>query len=200
MPPSLPESGVAGTFIDAAREVLAEGMAKIEHCVNQLDDAGVWWRPAEGQNSIANLMLHLSGNVRQWIIAGVGGAAPDVRDRPREFADRSGRPKAEILGLLRRTVAEADGVLSRLTGDGLTQPRRIQGFETNVLAAVFDTIAHFRGHTQEIIHMTRDRLGEQYVFYFVPQGPEQTSAGADKKRPLPSASLGFLGVLAFVPG
>ena len=137
MPPSLPESGVAGTFIDAAREVLAEGMAKIEHCVNQLDDAGVWWRPAEGQNSIANLMLHLSGNVRQWIIAGVGGAAPDVRDRPREFADRSGRPKAEILGLLRRTVAEADGVLSRLTGDGLTQPRRIQGFETNVLAGGF---------------------------------------------------------------
>src|SRR5688500_18435211 len=137
------DDDVAATFVHAAREVLGEGMKKIEHCVKQLDDASVWWRPTEGQNSVANLMLHLAGNVRQWIIAGVGGVAPDVRNRPQEFADRSGRPKAEVLELLRRTVGEADAVLSRLTADRLTQSRRIQGFETNVLAALFDTVAHF---------------------------------------------------------
>ena len=171
------DGAVAAAFVEAARHVLAEGMAKIEHCISQLNDAAVWWRPSEARNSIANLMLHLTGNLRQWIVSGVGGAAPDVRNRPQEFADRSGRPKAKLLDLLRRTVAEADAVLSRLTAQDLTRPRRIQGFETNVLAAVFDTVAHFRGHTQEIIHMTRAQLGDRYVFYFVPEGPEQTSAG-----------------------
>ena len=164
------------TFIAAARACLAEGMEKVEHCVAQLDEASFWWRPAEGMNSVANLMLHLAGNIRQWIVAGAGRAAADVRNRPAEFADRSGRPKAQVLEELRSAVRDADAVIARLTAQQLLEPRRIQGFETSVLAAVFDTVAHFRGHTQEIIHMTRARLGGRYRFHFVPQGPEQTSA------------------------
>ena len=167
---------VSEAFVATARGVLAEGMAKIEHCVDQLDDAALWWRPSAGRNSVANLMLHLTGNLRQWIVSGVGGA-PDVRDRPREFADRSGRPKAELLEALRDALRQADGALARLTSEQLVAARRIQGFDTNVLAAVFDTIAHFRGHAQEIIHITRGRVGEAYRFHFVPEGPEQTSAG-----------------------
>ena len=170
------ERDIAAIFAASAREVLGEGLRKIEHCVDQLDDDGLWWRPTPRQNSVANLMLHLAGNVRQWIVSGIGGAA-DVRDRPREFAERSGRPKAEVLETLRGAVRDADAVLARLTADQLAQPRRIQGFETNVLAAVFDTVAHFRGHTQEIIHITRAAVGDRYRFWFVPQGPEQASAG-----------------------
>lgn len=166
---------LAALFVAAAREVLSEGMRKAEHCVHQLDDDSVWWRPTPGQNSVANLMLHLAGNVRQWIVSGVGGA-PDVRDRPGEFADRSGRPKAEVLETLRSAVREADEVLARLTAEELIQPRRIQGFEVNVLSAAFDSVAHFRGHVQEIIHITRAAAGDRYVFFFVSQGPEQTSA------------------------
>jgi hypothetical protein len=94
---------VSQAFVAAAREVLAEGMVKVEHCVDQLDDESLWWRPSAGRNSVANLMLHLAGNLRQWIVSGVGGAA-DVRDRPGEFADRSGRPKAEVLARLRGAV------------------------------------------------------------------------------------------------
>ena len=105
------------------------------------------------------------------------GGAPDVRNRPAEFAERSNRPKAEMLAVLRSAVRDADSVLTRLTSDELVRPRRIQGFETSGLAAVFDTVAHFRGHTQEIIHITRAAVGDRYQFYFVPQGPEQTSAG-----------------------
>ena len=170
---------VATAFASAARACLAEGLRKIEHCLAQLDEEAVWWRPAPEMNSVANLMLHLTGNLRQWIVSGVGGA-PDVRNRPLEFADRSARPKAELLAALRAAVGESDKVLSRLTATDLLQPRRIQGFETQVLAAVFDTVAHFRGHTQEIIHITRARLGAAYRFDFVPQGPEQTSAGGGR--------------------
>ena len=164
------------TFVAAARQCLAEGMEKIEHCVGQLDQESVWWRPEPEQNSVANLLLHLTGNLRQWIVAGVGKAAADVRNRPAEFADRSGRPKSQVLEGLRSAVRDADAVLAGLTAQQLVERRRIQGYDTNVLAAVFDTVAHFRGHTQEIIHLTRTRLGDRYRFHFVPQGPEQISA------------------------
>lgn len=165
-------------FAHAARHCLAEGMRKIEHCVGQLSSEQVWWRPRDDMNSIANLMLHLAGNVRQWIISGVGGAQ-DVRNRPAEFSDRSKRPASEVLAVLKQTVSEADATLARLTHDELLAPRRIQGFDTHVLTAVFDTVAHFRGHVQEIIHVTRDRLGDKYRFDFVPKGREQVSGSCD---------------------
>ena len=166
-------------FLTTARESLAEGLRKIEHCAHQLNEEQVWWRPRPEMNSVANLMLHLAGNIRQWICHGVGGAR-DIRNRPEEFADRSELPKNNILSMLRSAVREADAVMERLAAEKLTDPRRIQGFDTTVLAAIFDSVAHFRGHSQEIIHMTREILGERYKFDFVPQGAEQESAGAGR--------------------
>ncbi|MGA2439387.1 MAG: DUF1572 family protein [Tepidisphaeraceae bacterium] len=167
---------ICEAFISATRGTFAEGMRKIEHCVGQLNDEQIWWRPRPEMNSIANLMLHLSGNLRQWIVAGIGGAK-DVRNRPLEFSDRSNRKKADVNATLKKTVAEADAVLAKLTAEQLILPRRIQGFETNVIAAIMSTIPHFRGHVQEIIHITRQQLGEKYRFDFVPKGKEQESVG-----------------------
>lgn len=168
------ESNIGAEFISANRHALSEGMRKITHCVNQLSDDQLWWRPKPDMNSIANLMLHLSGNLRQWIIAGVGGET-DIRNRPMEFADRSNRPKSEILAILAKVVSDADKTLSRLTPDQLLSQRRIQGYDATVLSAITDTIPHFRGHVQEIIHMTRIQLGDRYRFDFVPKSPEQQS-------------------------
>jgi hypothetical protein len=165
-------------FIAAARKTLSEGMHKLEHCAAQLSEEQFWWRPRPEMNSIANLMLHLSGNLRQWVIAGIGGAA-DTRNRPAEFSDDSRRPKAQIIERLRLTVNEADQVLAKLRADELISPRRIQGFGSShdtVTRAISHTISHFRGHVQEIIHMTREQLGEKYTFDFIPKTQEQISA------------------------
>ena len=167
---------VANALLTGARHQLSEGMAKIEHCVAQLSDEQLWWRPRPEMNSIANLMLHLAGNLRQWIVAGVGGAK-DVRDRPGEFAERSGMPKAQVFEKLRHVIAECDAILAKLGPDALVSRKRIQGFDVTVTDAIFDVVPHFRGHTQEIIHMTREQLGERYQFKFVPKGPEQVSEG-----------------------
>src|SRR4051812_28620386 len=159
-------------LITAARHTLSEGMRKIEHCLAQLSDEQLWWRPRPEMNSIANLMLHLSGNLRQWVIAGLTGSQ-DMRNRPRQFGDRSNKPKAEVLTQLQATVKEAETVLSSLDAERLMQTRRIQGWDVSAIRAMFDSISHFRGHVQEIIHMTREQLGEKYRFDFVPQTPEQ---------------------------
>jgi hypothetical protein len=167
---------LAAELIRATRECMSEGMRKIEHCVNQLSEEQLWWRPRQEMNSIANLMLHLAGNLRQWLINGVTGA-PDTRNRPREFGDRSNKPKAEVLAKLQATVKEVDGVLASLDAEKLMTQRRIQGWDVTAIEAIFSAVPHFRGHVQEIIHMTRVQLGEKYQFDFIPQTPEQISAG-----------------------
>jgi uncharacterized damage-inducible protein DinB len=161
----------AAVMEESARE-LEEALGRIEHCLAQLSEEQVWWDPREGLNSIANLLLHLAGNLRQWIVAGLGGAE-DHRDRPAEFAARGSLSKAELLGRLRETVAESCRVLRGQSAAELLRVRRIQGFDVTGLTALLHTVPHFRGHTQEIIHRTRFQLGPAYRMAWQPATAEQ---------------------------
>jgi len=143
----------------------------IRHCVNQLTDDQVWWRPSESMNSVANLLLHLCGNVRQWIVSGVGGAA-DVRERQEEFDQRSLTPRTELLQQVASAVADAKVALSGSSAAELLRIRPIQGNDVTGMQAIFHSVAHFRGHTQEIVHMTRCQLGDSYEFDFIPPTSE----------------------------
>ena len=156
---------------EAANE-LASALGKIKHCLGQLTDEQVWWRSRPSLNSIGNLTLHLCGNLRQWIVAGLSGAA-DVRDRPAEFSERGPMPKDELLRRLEAVVGEAGAVLAGQTARQLLEVRRIQGFDVTGLAALFSSVPHFRGHTQEIVHLTRVQLGDAYKFHWQPRTPEE---------------------------
>jgi hypothetical protein len=157
---SLDSNQLAAAVAREAAHELDEAVLKIMHCVNQLTDDQVWWRSRDDMNSIGNLLLHLCGNLRQWTVAGVGGV-PDTRNRPQEFAERGPVPKAELLPRLSDTVREAQAAMRRAAADELLAPRRIQGFDVTALGAIFHSIPHFRGHTQEIIHITRELLGDR---------------------------------------
>ena len=160
-------------FIARSRRHLGNDfLPKIERCLEQLNDEQVWWRPNEQSNSIGNLILHLCGNLRQWIVAGLG-SPPDVRNRPGEFAERGPLPKDELVRSLEAIVGEAKRVLTGADARQLAEPRRIQGFDVNGAAAIFDSVPHFRGHTQEIVHMTRLQLGDVYRSAWTPTTPEQ---------------------------
>ena len=163
---------IGHAYIAAGRHRFAASVERIQHCLGQLDDRQVWWRPHESQNSIANIVLHLCGNLRQWIIAGVGGA-PDTRNRPLEFSERNPIPKEELVRRLDQTALEVDRILASVSDDRLLKIRRIQGFEETVLSAIFDTLAHFSGHTQEIVYITRLQLGDRYRYAWVPATVEQ---------------------------
>src|SRR6266852_9067852 len=112
-------SDLGQAFIARSQHHLAEDfLPKIERCLGRLTDEQIWWRANEQSNSIGNLLLHLSGNVRQWIICGLGDAT-DSRDRDSEFAQRGEIPRAELFDRLKRTVDEAVEVLGRLDSDAL---------------------------------------------------------------------------------
>jgi hypothetical protein len=169
------DATVGRAYLEEAGHQLSEATAKIKHCLNQLNEDQVWWRPTPSQNSIANLLLHLCGNVRQWIISAVGGE-PDVRRRPDEFAEQGPISKADLLRRLDETVQQAVAVLKETSPEELRKQRRIQGFERSGLSAIFDSVAHFKGHTQEIICLTRMQLGEAYQFNWAPSTPEEGAA------------------------
>ncbi len=138
-------------------------LSRIVHCLNQLSDAQVWSRPPAGTNAIGNLILHLTGNVQQLIVNNLT-SVPDTRDRPAEFAARDVAPKDELLGALIVTVKRARDAILGARDDRLTEHRVVNNFNWTGIQAVVRSISHFRGHTQEIIHMTRTILGDGYRF------------------------------------
>ena len=156
-------------FQRVACHELDRGLVKIEHCVDQLSDADVWSRATDQMNSVGNILLHLNGNLRQWIVSGVGGA-PDVRQRPREFAQRDPIPKSKLLADLRQTIDEAKAAIQRSTGEDLLRNRHVQHDDVTGVFAAFSSINHFVGHVQEITYMTRMRLGEKYRFLGIGAG------------------------------
>jgi uncharacterized damage-inducible protein DinB len=142
-------------FIASSRAYFAEDyLPKIERCLELLTDDQIWWRANPQSNSIGNLLLHLSGNVRQWIVCSLGGAA-DARDRDAEFAQRSIIPRDELLARLKQTLSEADATLAKFDPDNLLERRVIQGLDVSALEAIFHVVEHFSMHTGQIILMAK---------------------------------------------
>jgi len=152
---------IARHFLAQSRGFLsADYLPKIERCLELLSDEDVWWRANEGSNSIGNLLLHLEGSTRAWII-GVAGGSHHPRDRQQEFDEREHIPRAELMSRLRHTLAEADAVLARLDVEVLLERRQARGGEeVTVLWAVYHAVEHFSMHTGQIIMLSKMRVAE----------------------------------------
>jgi uncharacterized damage-inducible protein DinB len=141
---------------------LTELLGRIETCVAKLTSDQIWTRGAENENAVGNLVLHLAGNVRQWIICGVGGTE-DHRNRDSEFDARSG---TDALDKLRATVEEAVAVLKALPHSRLSERKTIQKhYDTTLLAAIYHVVEHFSMHTGQIIFATKLLTGADLGFY-----------------------------------
>jgi uncharacterized damage-inducible protein DinB len=150
---------ISRAFIEKSRSLLtSDYLPKVERCLDNLGEEDIWWRPNEASNSIANLVLHLCGNVTMWILGGVG-RLPFERDRQREFDERRRIPSRELRERLQGVVKEADVVLGELTPAELLSRRQIQGYEVTVLEAVYHVVEHFAMHTGQIILLGKARSG-----------------------------------------
>lgn len=154
---------------ESRRHLVEDYLPKIERCVERLTDEQVWWRAGEHSNSVGNLLLHLEGNLRQWVVCGAGGRE-DLRERDREFDERRRLPREELLSKLRAAVAEADEALARLDPATLLERRRVQGLDVTLLAAVFHAVEHFSTHTGQIVLLTKMLTGHDLAFYDFTEG------------------------------
>jgi hypothetical protein len=151
-------------FLTTAADKLAENSDRIEACLIELPPHSLWARDSHNENAVGNLLLHLEGNVRQWILSGVG-AAPDLRDRSSEFSARTGGTAAVLWAKLRGTVGEAVALIRALPHERLAEQVSIQGYDTTVLSAIFHVVEHFSGHTYQIILLTKRFTGKDLGFY-----------------------------------
>jgi uncharacterized damage-inducible protein DinB len=151
-------------FLEFSGDKLRQLTARIESCVTKLSPDQVWARQGSNQNAVGNLLLHLAGNVRQWIVCAVGGA-PDERDRDSEFSALAGISGPKLLDRLRTTVEEAIKVISGLPPKRLSERVSVQGYDVTVLEAVYHVVEHFSQHTGQIIFATKLLTGEGLDFY-----------------------------------
>jgi len=152
-------------------------LPRITDCLEQLSDDEIWWRPNPASNSVGNLLLHLCGNMRQWIISGLGGAA-DIRQRDTEFSERGPIPGSALRERLQKTMKESCRVLARLNAKDLTRRYRIQHFDVSGYEAAAQVIEHVAYHAGQIIYVTKLKREKDLGFT---QLPSATSKSSERK-------------------
>ncbi len=162
---------IEATFLAYAPKKLEQLSGRIATCLDTLTEDQVWFRGASNSNSVGNLVLHLCGNVRQWIGYGVGHL-PDIRTRDQEFAARGGMSIPELQGRLAAVITEAAAIIRALTPEQLTLAASIQGYDLTVFEAVIHVIEHFSGHTGQIIFAAKAMTEKDFGFYNFPLKPE----------------------------
>jgi uncharacterized damage-inducible protein DinB len=154
-------------LVQARHSLQAHHLTRIARCLRMLSEKEIWWRPHPTSNSVGNLVLHLEGNVRQWIISGLGGA-PDHRERDKEFSARGLFPRRVLLARLGKTVAEASRVIQKLSPDDLTREYVIQGFRLSGLKALWHVVEHFAHHAGQIVLVTKMKRRRDLGFTQLP--------------------------------
>ena len=165
-------SDISLAFMASSKHQIDHARDKINHCLDQLRTEDVWWTPRDGCNPIGVIIQHLMGNLRQWAISAIGGE-PDVRDRPSEFDVVERVPKDELQAEFNGVLDRVREVYSRISFSDLLAPKRIQGFDTMTLDAIYETMCHLELHTGQVLYLTRLRLGDAYAESWQPTTREQ---------------------------
>jgi len=156
---------LATVFLNFSRhKLLTQYWPRMRQCVSALSDEQVWWRPNDASNSIGNLMLHLNGNVTQWLVASFN-RTEDKRNRPQEFAEREHIPVAGLVAKLGATMDQAAAVLDRLTPADLLTMYDIQGYHVAGLDAVYQVVEHFGLHYGQIVYISKLLGGQDLGLY-----------------------------------
>lgn len=174
------DASVVAAFLQFSKDkLLDEYWPRLRDCVESLTDEQVWWRPNEASNSIGNILLHLNGNVRQWLVTSFN-KSEDNRVRAAEFTQRTSIARSKLIDQLEATLQEAAAVLSRLTEADLLRKHEIQGYDVSGLQTVYHVVEHFSMHYGQIVYLTKMLEGKDLGFY---RELESTGRLPKPKRP-----------------
>lgn len=149
---------------EVRRRLLEESVPRVKKCLAELTEREIWLRPNEHSNSVGNLVLHLCGNVRQWVLTGLGGA-PDHRFRQAEFDERGPIPTTELLRRLDDVMQGVEAVLEKLTPEQILQPVVVQGFQETGLSILVHVVEHFSYHVGQITYFTKWKKDMDTSYY-----------------------------------
>jgi uncharacterized damage-inducible protein DinB len=146
------------------RRVVEESISRIKKCLSMIDDSQLWYRHNDHVNSIGNLILHLEGNARQWIVSGLG-KKPDARKRSEEFVPDRNLSKHQLIMLLEQLEIDMKPIINHQTEESLTEVKKVQVFEETGLSVLIHVIEHFSYHTGQITLITKQLTGQQTFYY-----------------------------------
>lgn len=162
---TITDTPVASAFLEYSRwKLVDEYWPRLRGCVESLTDEQAWWRSNDASNSVGNILLHLNGNVRQWLVAPFT-SADDRRDRRTEFGQRERIARSVLLDELGATIGEAANVLAALSASDLLRTLQIQGYTVTGLEAVYQVVEHFGMHYGQVVFVTKQLRGEDLGFY-----------------------------------
>ncbi|OPZ20707.1 MAG: DinB superfamily protein [candidate division BRC1 bacterium ADurb.BinA364] len=154
----------AALIAECERKLFAEYSPRLGKCLGLLSEEELWRRPNDATPSAGNLVLHLCGNVRQWIGAGLGGE-PDTRNRSREFEERGPVAIDALLALLDETLGAARECIRAQTAERLLEMRAVQGFHKSRLAILIHVVEHFAYHLGQISRIVKETKGIDLGYY-----------------------------------
>lgn len=159
------EKGFGANFIEEAmHRLFDEALPRLRQCIDELSDEQLWYRPNEHSNSAGNLILHLNGNIKQWIISGLG-SAEDNRKRQSEFDERMGISRAQLIDELEDVMGDARKVISGLDPMELIHKRNIQGFYETGISMLLHVVEHYSYHVGQITYIVKSLKNIDMGYY-----------------------------------
>lgn len=143
---------------------MRENPPRIRICLDQLSEDQIWQKPNPSSNSIANLIIHLNGNITQYIVSALGGA-PDERKRDEEFSRSAGLSKEKLQKTLEGTIEKSCEIIRNLDEDSLMRRRVVQGFDLTGIGIIIHVVEHLSYHTGQIAFWTKALNDKDLGFY-----------------------------------
>jgi uncharacterized damage-inducible protein DinB len=149
---------------DVAIRLFDENSARIKKCLGKLSIEQIWWKANPNSNSIGNLILHMNGNVRQWILTGIDGQK-DIRQRQSEFEQDKQLDHKTLFLILDRLENDTRSAMSRISTSELLRKRPVQIYNETGISILIHVTEHFSYHTGQIAFITKMLLDDQVGFY-----------------------------------
>lgn len=143
---------------------IKENTPRIKKCLNLISEEEAWKRPNESSNSIANLILHLNGNISQYIISSLA-QQKDVRNRDLEFSANHSHSKMELLEIISSTCDRSVAIIQNCREEELIRNRNVQGFDLSGIGIITHVVEHYSYHTGQIALITKLIKNQDLGFY-----------------------------------
>lgn len=147
-------NAIANEFIAQSISRINDNTPRIIKCLDELTEEQLWMRPNAASNSMGNILLHLCGNIKQYIISALGDR-PDIRERDKEFSAAGGYTKKELGDKLKATVENAVAVISDASEEKLMKVHSVQGFDMSGIGIIIHVTEHYSYHTGQVIFWTK---------------------------------------------
>jgi len=162
---------ISKAFLEESKYRFESAFIRLYHCLEQINEKQIWWKPDSRMNSIGILIKHLCGNLRQWTVIQMNNSE-DHRKRPEEFSDEKKLSKPELISLVKKINDDFIAAVNNFDPARLSEPKVIQGYNVTIMTAMYRSLTHLEGHVGQIILLTRLQLGEKYKIYSQPKAGE----------------------------